>query len=412
MQAGSALSLLKDRAFLGLWLAVILSFLGHFVHVIACAWVMTDLTHSATMVALVQTFASLPMALLALVAGGFADVFDRRRVMLMAQFFMLTVSAVLVGLSVMEAHTPTSLLTLIFLVSLGSTVLVPAWQSSLGDLVPRDSLPEAISLHTIGANLIKTVGPFVGGLVLAALGATATFLMSTLGYLPAILALSRWRPETAPPQGRKLLPAIGEGLRYFRETPRNFPVFERIFLFGLCSTATLSLLPLVAKDQLAGDAGTYGLLFGGYGLGAILCGLMMSPLRRRFGMERVVTATIGVNALALFLLAWSTRVPFALLASTASGGCWLLVLTLLNSTLQLSSPRRLVGRMVSVFMTFTYTGIALGGWIWGLLAEHLGLSTSLAAAGVAMAAIVPFSLRRKLPDITAPEPEAPPAASL
>lgn len=410
MQSGSALALLRDRKFLGLWLAVILSFLGHFVHVITCAWVMTDLTHSATMVALVQTFASLPMALLALVAGGFADVFDRRKVMLLAEAGMLVVSVVLVLLSWGDLHTPFSLLALIFLVSLGSTVLVPAWQVSLGDLVQRDHLPEAISLHTIGANIIKTIGPFVGGIVLAGLGATATFMLSTLGYLPALIALSRWKTAPREEGGQKLFKAVGEGLNYFRSTPRLFPVVERIFLFGLCSTAVLSLLPLVAKEQLAGDADVYGLLFGGYGLGAILCGLMMSALRRRFGMERVVTATIAFNAVALFLLAVSKQVPLALIASAISGGCWLLVLTLLNSTLQLASPRRLVGRMVSIFMTFTYLGIALGGWIWGSIAEHFGLSVALVSAAFAMFAIVPFSFWRKLPDIT--QPELPPVTSL
>ena len=408
MKSASAIGLLRDRGFRHLWLAVILSFLGHFVHVIACAWVMTDLTHSATMVALIQTAASLPMALLSLVSGGLADVFDRRRVMFAAEIGMLGVSLLLVAFSAAGAHSPTSLLVLIFMVSLGSTVLVPSWQVSLGDLVEVEALPEAISLHTVGANIIKTIGPFVGGLVLASFGATLTFAFSTLGYIPALIALARWRrPSTA--SGARLFPAIAEGLTYFRRTPRLFPVVERIFLFGMCSIAVLSLLPLVARNHLGGDAGIYGLLFGGYGLGAILCGLAMRPLRRRFGIERVISATIAINAVAVIALGQSDQLGVAFLASTASGGGWLLVLTLLNSTLQLSSPRPLVGRMVSIFMTFTYVGIALGGWIWGSLAERIGTDTALMLAGMAMAAIVPFGWWRPLPDVSTPERNVVPA---
>lgn len=406
---GSALGLLKDRGFRRLWLAVILSFLGHFVHVIACAWVMTELTHSATMVALVQTAASLPMVLLSLLAGGFADTLDRRRVMLVAEAGMLLVSLALVGFSVMDAHTPVSLLILIFGVSLGTTLLTPAWQVSLGDLVTREDLPEAISLHTVGANIIKTIGPFVGGLVLAAMGATWTFLLSTLGYVPALFALWRWRPKQTQETRAPLLPAVAEGLRYFRSTPRVFPVVERIFVFALCSIAGLSLLPLVARNQLNGDASTYGLLFGAYGLGAIISGLSMRSLRTRFGIEKVVTGTIAINAAAIIALGLSETSIIGFLASAVAGGGWLLVLTLLNSTLQMASPRRLVGRMVSIFMTFTYIGVAMGGFVWGVAADQWGTPAALVIAGLIMACIVPFAWWRPLPDITEPAPEMAPA---
>lgn len=413
MPQGTALTLLMDRSFRWLWFCVVLSFLGHFVHVIAAAWVMTDLTHSATMVALIQTAASLPMALLALISGGLADVFDRRRVMLLAQYGMLCVSVLLVTLSLGGLHSPASLLILVFFISLGSTVLVPAWQASIGDLVPREDLPEAVSLHTIGVNMIKTIGPFVGGIVLAAFGATTTFLMSTFGYLPAIFALSRWQPApSAPREARRLFAAVSEGLVYFRATPKVFPIIERIFLFGFASTAILSLLPLVAKDQLQGEAHIYGLLYGGYGLGAILSGVFLGRLRRRFGVERVVVATLAINAVALVLIALTKSVGIALAASTACGAGWLVLLTLLNSTLQLSTPRRLVGRMVSIFMTFTYLGIAIGGWVWGAMADHFGTANALIAAGLTMGCIVPFSRWRPLPDISGPDPDLPPAAGL
>lgn len=411
MPASSALDLLKDRAFLTVWLAVILSFLGHFVHVIASAWVMTDLTHSATMVALVQTAASLPMALLALVSGALADIFDRRHVILASQVFLFAISMILVGLSYLGLHTPLSLLTLVFCISLGSTILVPAWQGALGDLVTRDALPDAISLHTVGANIIKTLGPFVGGVVLAGFGATSTFLMSAFGYVPAVIALSLWRPPAAKPKKQRILSAIKEGLLYFRANPSLFTVTERIFLFGLTSAAVLSLLPLIARNTLQGDADIYGLLFGGYGLGAIVCGVMMSKLRRRFGIERVSRVCFVTNAGALLILSQTQSVSISFTAATLSGGCWLLVLTLLNSTLQLASPRALLGRMVSIYMTFTYLGVAIGGWVWGLLAEHYSLGAALITAAAIMIMILPLAFLRPLPRFQGPKEEIPPPAA-
>ena len=407
MAAGkSALSLLVDPAFRRLLPSIEVCFLGLFIHIVACSWVMAELTDSATMVALVTTITSLPPVLLSLLAGGLADVLDRRRVMILSQIFMFLVSLVLVGMAAAQLLTPAWVLVLAFLVTSGNATLAPAWIASLGDIAPRDQLPEAVSLHTISANLMKTLGPVLGGVVLATAGSTAAFLVGSLSYVPAIVALALWRaPKREDVPGASIGRAISEGVRFIVEARHVHPIVQRVFLFGFCSNGMIALLPLVARDQFTGEADIYGLLYGSIGIGAIPGGLLLSRLRRAFGIERVVTGMTALCAAAILVLAL-THAPIVGLAATfVCGACWLVNLTLLNSTLQLSAPRRLVGRMVSMHLTFTYLGLALGSWGWGIVAEHFGLQIALVASAVAMAGTALIAIWRPLPDVTGPEPD-------
>merc|ERR1711965_143004 len=159
--------------------------------------------------------------------------------------------------------------------------------ASLGDIAPREQLPEAISLHTISANLMKTLGPVLGGVILATAGSTAAFVAGSLSYVPAIVALALWRaPKREDAQGATILRAISEGVRFIAEAKRVHPIVQRVFLFGFCSNGMIALLPLVAREQFAGEADIYGYLYGSIGIGAISGGLLLSRLRAAFGIER------------------------------------------------------------------------------------------------------------------------------
>lgn len=407
----SALSLLADPVFRRLVPAIELCFLGLFVHIVACSWVMSELTDSATLVALVQTVTSLPVVLFSLVAGGFADVHDRRLVMILSQISMFMVSLVLVFMAAFELLTPVTLLVLAFLVTSGNAALVPAWMASLGDIAPRELRPEAMSLHMISANLMKTVGPVLGGVLIATAGTVVTFAVGSLAYIPAIVALALWRPtkrEKAP--NARVGRAITEGIGHLARARNLHPIVQRVFLFGLCFNGTIALLPLVVRDQFAGEASVYGTLFGGIGIGAITAGFFMSRLRRAFGIERVVTGAVAANALAIFLLAFAEAPWVGFCACFVAGMCWLTNQTLLNATLQLAAPTRLVGRMAAMHLTFTYLGLSLGSWVWGALADVTNTRTGLILSGVAMAGTALLSRWRRLPDVSGPGPDSAPVA--
>lgn len=406
----STLSLFLDPAFRRLVPSIELCFLGLFVHIVACSWIMAELTESATMVALVQTVTSLPPVLFSIVSGGLADVFDRRRVMILSQMSMFLVSLILFFMAIFHLLTPVWILALAFFVTAGNATLVPAWMASLGDIVPRDLRPEALSLHMISANLMKTVGPVLGGVFIASAGVAATFMAGSLSYVPAIIALFFWRPpprEKAP--GASIGLAISEGIAFLARARHIHPVVQRLFLFGFCFNSVIALLPIVARDQFGGEANVYGTLYGGVGMGAITGGFLLSRLRRSFGIELTVTGAVAANALAIFLLALANHAWVGLIACFVAGMCWIVNQTLLNATLQLAAPARLVGRMAAMHLTFTYLGLTLGSWSWGILADHVGTHAALILSGVAMAGTALLARWRRLPDVSSWEPEPDPA---
>ena len=142
------------------------------------------------MVALVQASTTLPIMLFSLAAGAVADNFDRRRVMLIAQCFMLVVSAALTVCAYLDLITPWLLLAFTFLIGCGTALNNPSWQASVGDMVPRADLPAAVALNSVGFNLTRSVGPAIGGAIVAAAGAAAAFAVNTL-QLPGA-ARSSW----------------------------------------------------------------------------------------------------------------------------------------------------------------------------------------------------------------------------
>lgn len=400
----SALSLLGEPLFRRLWASVELSFLGPFIHIVACGWLMTTLTPSATMVALIQTAYSLPLVLLSVLAGAFADTLDRRRTMLVSLGLSFAASLALALAAATGWLTPWSMLALLFLVGAGVAVFTPSWQASLGDIVPLQRLPEAVSLHNMGANLMRTVGPTLGGLLVAFAGAGTAFLAGAASYLPALGVLLLWRsPAQGSAEPERVGAAVASGLRYLGAAPMVPPMLLRVLAYCTGTVSVIALLPLVVRDQLGGGAQAYGLLFGGYGLGAILGGLMLAEMRRRWSTETVFRGVTLVNAGAVALLAIGGQFWLALVSMVVSGGCWLVTHSSLNSTLQLATPRWMVGRMVAMYLTAAYLGLSLGSWLWGVVAEHIGTREALALSAAGLAASFLMALRMPLPE-SAPVP--------
>jgi predicted MFS family arabinose efflux permease len=278
--------------------------------------------------------------------------------------------------------------------------------ASLSDITPRDQRAEALSLHMVSANIMKTTGPVLGGFLIAAFGVTVTFIIGSLTYLPAILVLFLWKP---PPReykpGTTVFGAVTEGFSYLKRARHIHPVLQRVFLFGLCFNGIIALLPLIARDQIGGESSVYGTLYGGIGLGAIFAGFLLSPLRRILGVSQSVTVVISANALAILVLALSHNVWLSFAACFIAGVSWLTNQTLLNTTLQLASPARLVGRMAAMHLTFTYLGLSLGSWIWGAVADLTSTQTALILSAAAMIVTALLGLWLRLPDISGPDTE-------
>lgn len=387
-------------AFRAMWIANLASSFGGMIHSVAAAWLMASITRSPTMVALVQASVSLPIMLLSLVSGALADSLDRRIMMLSAQCFMLVVSVALTLCAWTGALTPWLLLTFTFLIGCGTAANTPAWQASVGDLVPRSELSSAVSLNSMGFNIARSVGPAVGGAIVAGAGAAAAFVINALSYVGLIGVLARWQPERAEQtMPRETLGvAIGAGLRYVAMSPAILAVLLRGGIFGFGASAVTALLPIVTRDILASGPLSYGLLLGAFGVGAVTGALVGARLRSMLSAEWIVRSAALLWAAGAALAAVSPVLPLTMFAMLLAGLAFLLALSTFNVTVQLSSPRWVVARTLSLYQMVTFGGMALGSWMWGAMAAQIDPRTALLGAAAVQLVTVLIGLRAPMPE--------------
>lgn len=395
-----AASPLRVPIFRAVWLTSILSNFGGMIQSVGASWMMTSLVSSPQMVALVQASTALPFMLLALLAGAVADNLDRRKVMLAAQFFMLAVSAMLALFAWQGWLTPWLLLLFTFLIGCGMAMNGPAWQASVGDIVQRSQLGPAVALNSMGFNIARSVGPGIGGAIVATAGAAGAFLMNTVTYFGLIAVLLRWRP---PPVQRRLpreglVVAMGAGLRYVAMSPNLRVVMVRAMCFGLTANAAPALMPLVARDLVGGGPLTYGVLLGAFGIGAVIGGLSSGRLRSRLTTEAMIRLASLALAIGTAVTAFSPYLAVTIGALMIAGASWVLALSTFNITTQLASPRWVVARALSVYQMVAFGGMAAGAWALGRIAEHHSVSAALLIGAVVQAAVVLIGFLLPLPE--------------
>lgn len=393
----SAFAPFRHQNFRTLWGATLVSNFGGLVQAVGAAWLMTQLTESATLIALVQASNTLPIMLLAIASGALADLFDRKTLLITAQLIMLIFSVMLTVVSWQGWLTPWMLLSFTFLIGAGQALYNPPWQASMGDLVPREDLPAAVTLNSVGFNMMRSVGPAAGGLIVAIFGAAAAFTINAVSYLPLLGALARWKPEIAPRQAPResFVPAVGAGLRYVALSPNLLRVILRGALFGFAAVAILALLPLVAKNHPDGGSLVFGGLLGCFGVGAIVGAILNPRIRAKFDNENVIRFGFLGFAVAALILGTTNALWLNALAMLPAGASWVLALSLFNVTVQLSTPRWVVARALALYQTATFGGMAAGSWIWGAVAGASGVQTALlwAAGALAFGGIIGFWFR-------------------
>jgi len=390
---------LRHETYRTIWFASLASNFGGLIQAVGAAWMMTVITSSEDMVALVQTSTALPIMLFSLISGALADNYDRRRIMLTAQSAMLVVSILLTACAIIGWITPGLLLFFTFLIGCGTALNNPSWQASVGDMVPRDDLPDAVTLNSMGFNITRSVGPAIGGAIVAAAGAAAAFAVNALSYIALLYVLFRWRPSTpASTLPRETLgSAIFAGLRYVSMSPNLEKILLRGLVFGIGASSIQALLPVVALDLVSGGPLTYGFMLGAFGIGAIGGAILSARLREMFSSETIIRLAFSGFALSAVITALS---PSAVLTSAGllvAGACWVSALSLFNIIVQLSTPRWVVGRALSLYQTVTFGGIAGGSWLWGVAADRYGLSNALLMSAAVLLFGVVIGLRFSMP---------------
>jgi len=399
---------LRHSVFRRIWLASLLSNLGLLIQAVGAAWAMTQMTSSADKVALVQTALMLPVMLIAMPAGAIADMYDRRMVALVSLSIGLAGATALSVLAWLGHLTPEVLLAFCFIVGSGMALFGPAWQASVNEQVPAETLPSAVALNGISYNIARSFGPAIGGIVVAAAGSVAAFAANALLYIPLLIVLFLWRRTSEPSRlpRERLNRAIVSGVRYIANSPSIRIVLVRTLITGLIGGSVSALMPLVVRDLLHGGAQTYGIMLGAFGMGAVIGALNIAEVRRRMSGEAAVRACALSMAGAIVAVALSRQPVLTAAALVLAGAVWMLAVALFNIGVQLSAPRWVAGRSLAAFQASIAGGIALGSWGWGRLTDAAGVETALLVSAGLMLVSPVLGLWLRMPRVGARNEDA------
>ncbi len=395
----SAWAPFRSRDFARMSSAQFVSNVGSWMQTVGAQELMLTLTTSATLVALIQTAAGLPVVLLAVPAGAIGDLVNRRRLLIAAQSFMLAAATALAVLALAGLVTPWVLLALIFAVGAGQTLTSPTWQTLQPELVPPEDRTQAIALGAVNQNLSRAIGPAIGGALYAASSAAALFFVNALSFVPVIGTVVRWkggarRSTAAAPE--HVLGAIRSGARYVAASPALRIILLRAGLFMLFANSVWALLPVLAHTRLHLGSGGYGLLLAGVGVGAVAGAAALPRLRDALTGQILMGGGTIVFAAVALALAYVRVSVLAGLALVIAGVAWILVLSTLNSNYQSTLPSWAKARGMSYYLVIFQGGGALGSAVFGVVAQSAGLTTALiaAAAGLLLVtligAVLPF----------------------
>jgi len=390
---------LRQTLFAVLWIATIIGNTGSFIRDVASAWIMTDLSPSPAAVALVQAAATLPIFLLAIPAGVLSDILDRRKFLIAIQFLLASVSICLMLLSFTGLQSITSLVALTFLGGIGAALMGPTWQAIVPELVEKKDLKNAVALNSLGINIARAIGPALGGLILASLGAAFTYGVDVITYVFVIAALLWWRRPVAEQNvlAERFPGAFRAGLRYARANRELHVVLVRAFVFFALASSVWALLPLVARSLLGGGAGFYGILLGAVGLGAIAGAIIMPKLREQLSADGLLLLAALVTAAVMVFLSLAPPQWAAVVALLLLGAAWITALTTLNGVAQAILPNWVRGRSLAVYLTVFNGAMTAGSLSWGAVATLIGVPFTLLAGAVGLVVAGLVAHRLKLP---------------
>jgi MFS family permease len=388
--SASGLSPLRSSLYRILWIASLFLYIGAAMYDVGASWLMTSLAPNPLFVSLITTATTLPIFLFALPSGTLSDIFDRRSILLIACVYMFTISTILGILTLVGVTTPTVLLMLTFALGAGMTMIRTPIIPIMSGLVSSSELPAALTLSAVAGNIGRVVGSAVGGFIVAAFAPWAVFFLNSASFLGMIIVLSRLprnshihKQSSLPPEN--IIRAIRAQIRYVRYSQPAHILIVRAGLFTLCSSALLSLLPLLAKHELILDSIGFGLLLGSFATGAIIGGIVILPkLRPNISVESLISGSIGLLAIVIFATGYIRDFAILCIFMGLGGVAYITILSKFYTIGMKSAPKWIGARVLAVYLLVLNGGLAVGSVIWGIIANSFGIPVTLSIASLAL----------------------------
>ena len=396
----SGLRALGHRDYRLFWAGQIVSLIGTWMQSVGQSWLVLELTNSPLKLGLLGTLQYGPTLLFAFLAGAIADRVRKRRLILATQTALMVQAFALSALAFSGHVQYWHVAVLAGLYGIATTLDMPARQSFMSDLVGRGDLAGAIALNSAVFNGARVVGPAVAGLLVARYGVALAFLVNGLSFLAVIAALvairteGRPRPRLASTVGED----IAEGARYAAATPLVFLILALCLAVSLFVMNFNTLVPLIARDVLHEGAHGFGLLMAALGGGAVIGALALSLIEAgRLPIRVLVWAALIASAGTLGL-AFVHRFWVAAAVLAVTGFSQILFAASSNTTLQLTTPDQLRGRVMSLYAWVFVGSTPFGAALIGAVAEQWGVPAACAAGGgggLALVAILAGWWRRR-----------------
>jgi MFS family permease len=380
-------TLLRHRNFRLFWLGQTLSLIGTWMQTMAQGWLALEISNSAFIVGLVAAAQSFPVLVLSLPAGHIVDRSDKLKLVKVAQTFLGIEAATLWWVTYSKHVSIAWLLALATANGVISAFEIPARQSLVIELVGRDDLPGAIALNSSGFNLARVVGPSIGAIVIAQLGIAWCFGVNAISYGAVLVGLFMIQlPAWMPPE-HSVAPLDGmrEGIRYMRGTPSIAALMKLVTVYSVLGVPYLTLMPVVARDQLQLDAGGYGALLACVGIGGVAGALSLAALGDRVSRSRLLSAAAYAFSGLLVAFAMVRQAGAAYPILLAIGFMMIVNNATANSMLQHLVPNELRGRLMAAY-SFVVVGLSsvLGSILAGSIAHAIGVSWAIGGGGAIM----------------------------
>jgi MFS family permease len=391
--APSALGPLRVKLFRALWTASLISSIGGWMQTVGAQWFLVENHSDAALVALIQTASAAPFLLLGIPAGVLGEFVNRRKLLIIVQASLVAIGVVLSIVTWVGGMTPALLLAFTFLLGAGSAVQGPAYQALIPEIVPREIIPSAAALSSIGVNIARSIGPALAGLAIASIGIPFVFALNAVSFAVFLVVLVSWRGYTAPVhRAEPFIEATRAGLRYVWNAGVVRRVLIRLALFIVPASALWALLPLVASSQLGLDSNGYGLLLGAIGVGSVGGAFVIPKARAKLGANVTVMIASGAFGATIVLTAISQSLPLTLAVLVVGGVAWIAVIASLNGSVQAFLPSWVRSRGLSVYQLVLFGSTAGGSAVAGGVAQAVGVIPTSVGAGIVVIVVAASQL--------------------
>jgi MFS family permease len=380
---------LKNRVFVRLWAASLVSGCCVSAHDTTATWLMNSLGASPFLLSIMATSASLPFFLFTLPAGAVTDLVNRQTLFVGTYLWLAGAAGLLTVCTWLHLVHPYVILVTVFLLGVGFAFNAPVWAAIIPEVVRKEELASAITLGGVQMNMGGIVGPAIGGFLLPITGPGLLFSLNALAFLFTAWTISRGYREQRQPQAHleNFLQSLATAARYVRYTPGMQVILSRDLLFGFFISVVPALIPVVAFQHLRLAANQLGLVFTSLGIGSLLGATLVLPYARRRATPNTLTILAsGILVSVFVLMAAAPNLWIFLPVAALAGISWTVSASELWIAGQRAMPDWARGRMNAVHMVASQGGVALGGVVWGWSANSFGLGNTLMGGAILLMA--------------------------